>query len=92
MCFDCVIRLKLIKNNTPFTFRAIVCRVLDGQSIADATPPDALGAVVDPGRVARPEVVFSGAVDVDLLAAPDGLVALEVVGRRDIKLTQQKVR
>ena len=74
------------------TFRTIVCRVLYGQSVADAAPQNALDAVVDPGRVARPKVVFSGAADVDLIAAPDGLVALEVVGRRDIKLTQQKVR
>ena len=53
---------------------------MDGQSVTDVTPPNALGGVVDPARVARPEVVFSGAADVDLLAAPDGLVALEVDG------------
>ena len=56
------------------TFGAIVGLRLDGHPVADATPPNALGAVVGP---ARPEAVLGGAGEVDLLAAPDGLVALE---------------
>ena len=59
------------------TSRAVVRLVLESPAVADPTPTDALGGVVRPARVARPEVVLGGATRVlHLLAAPDGLVAL----------------